>query len=313
MRQKHISFTMATADRNGISAAQQLAAAGDVLLNGALSAGYDRNGLCAASTPTAAGTMSMDGALATSTTITRFATPRYIIIYSDGDDSGVTFTITGTDFRGHEQYDTVTGPNTTATRSALKFKTVTNVRISGAGTGNIEVGSMGVGTMDVPRHVSIYCAGNMSGVTFTVYGTNRYGSDITEAITGPNATTVNGNKNFKTIERVAASGAVGTDIEVGSADELESQWIPLSREDVVGIGVALSSGASMTYSVHKTYSDIRSSSFTEDNAVALDISTALTDATTTISGSITSPVVAVRLEIVSFVSGTATLSIIPRA
>lgn len=310
MRQKSIVISPTAADRDGISAAQQLAAAGDMLLNGALSAGYDRNGLVTATTPAAAGTVAMTGALKTSATLTTLSSAQYIIIYSDGDDSGVTFTLTGTDFQGNVQYETVTGPNTTATSSTKKFLTVTNIYISGAGTGSIEVGAMGVGTLADVGHVSIYCGGDMSGVTFTIYGTDRFDNDISEAVTGPNATTVHSDYNFKTVTKVAASGAVGTNTEVGSSDQLESQWVPLDRYGGdVSIACTLSSGADMTYGAQVTRTNLQSAGFKEYSANAVAHGT-VTGETTSQVGSITAPVCGVRLAITSFVSGTVTLEVV---
>ena len=104
----------------------------DFMFDGALASGYDADGLYTSDTPTAAGTMAMDGDLATSTTLTTFASERFIEIYSDDDDSGVTFYVTGTNKEGHVITDAITGPSEIRTSSALKFMTVTNIHISGA-------------------------------------------------------------------------------------------------------------------------------------------------------------------------------------
>ncbi|MCP4613023.1 MAG: hypothetical protein GY845_30385 [Planctomycetes bacterium] len=184
-----------------------------------------------------------------------------------------------------------------------------------AGAANLTItgayASGGVATTDVPRHVSIYSSGNLSGVTFTVTGTDRFGNAISEAITGPSNATVIGLYNFKTITQVAASGAVGTNVEVGTANALESQWIPVGRTPNYGVMVVLSSGASLTYSVHYTPDDVFAASFQENDASPLDLSTDTTDATTTQDETCTAPMRALRLEITGFSSGTATFTIIP--
>jgi len=115
----------------------------------------DDNGICTAQTPAASGTLTIDGALTdsgayvpsqSSTAATRnTAWARQIAVKSSGNDSGVTFTITGTDVNGKALSETITGPNagtvyTAATLVGL-FRSVTKVEISGAGTGNIEVGT----------------------------------------------------------------------------------------------------------------------------------------------------------------------------
>ena len=119
----------------------------------------DDNGICTAQTPAAAAALTINGALTetingnavyapsqSSTAATRnTAWARQIAIKSSGNDSGVTFTVTGTDVNGKALTETLTGPNagsvyTAATLVGL-FRTVTKVEISGAGTGNIEVGT----------------------------------------------------------------------------------------------------------------------------------------------------------------------------
>ncbi len=297
-------------DRDGFVTAQQLSAALDLPLEGALASGYDRNGLCAASTPTAASTMAMDGTLAESTTKTVFASERYIEIYSDADDSGVTFQITGTNKEGHVITDTVPGPDSVRTSSTLKFLTVTNIYISGAGTGNIEIGSCGIGTMATAGAISIYSGGDESDITFTVYGTDRYGNDNSEEITGPDTETVTGSVDWLVIQKISADGAVGNDVEVGSANVVFSQWIPVDRYGGdISVGCTVSSGASFTYALQHTFSDVQAAGFQEDDANVF-VHATITGETTSQDGSYSTPISAVRAAITSFVSGTLTIDVV---
>ena len=103
---------------------------------------FDRNGISEASTPTGAGSLTLGGALVTNG-IANLSGQRKILIYSDGDDSGVSFSITGQDASGIAVTETITGPNTTTVYSTYAYKTITAVTIDGAGTGNIEVGQVG--------------------------------------------------------------------------------------------------------------------------------------------------------------------------
>jgi len=161
----------------------------------------------------------------------------------------------------------------------------------------------GVATLDVPRHVSITSASDESGDTFTITGTDRYGNALTEEITGPNATTVKGTKNFKTVTTVATDGAATGNITVGSADEADSQ---LFVTDVYGgaitYGVDLSSGADMTTEVKYTLDSIWSSSFSQETANYIaDLGANVSD----YEGSTDKPITGIRLEITGFTSGTA--------
>jgi len=176
-----------------------------------------------------------------------------------------------------------------------------------AGAGNLDIdgalASAGVATLDVARHVSIYCAGNMSAVTFTLTGTDRYGTVITEDVTGPNATTVTSAKNFKTITQVAVDGAVGTNVEVGSADEAETKWVPVGRyAGKVGINVVLNSTADFTYALQSTGDDLQEAGFQENDATAF-VDASITAETTSQAGSVDVPVSGLRLAITAYVAG----------
>jgi hypothetical protein len=101
-------------DADGIAAAQAVAGAGNLTLAGALTSG---------------GTWTASDGLA-----------RKITITSAGDDSGDTFTITGTDAEGRAQTEVVTGANTSTAMSTKYFKTVTSIADSGAAAGNVSAG-----------------------------------------------------------------------------------------------------------------------------------------------------------------------------
>ena len=69
-----------------------------------------------------------------------------------------------------------------------------------------------------PRKVTIFSAGgDVSGVDFTITGTDYLGQALVEIVTGPAAdATVTSTNFFNTISQIAASGAVTGNIEVGS-------------------------------------------------------------------------------------------------
>ena len=68
--------------------------------------------------------------------------------------------------------------------------------------------------------VSITSTANLSGITFTLTGTDADGIAQTEAVTGPNNTTVYGTKYFKTLVTVTASSTLGANIaDVGWKDD----------------------------------------------------------------------------------------------
>lgn len=104
----------AATDRDGISLAQTTAGAGNLLLNGAgvsggtYSAGFDGG--------------------------------RKITLYSLGNLSTLTFTVTGTDKNGAAQTEDITGPNATTVTGTKFFQSVTQIAVTGAVGTNVEGG-----------------------------------------------------------------------------------------------------------------------------------------------------------------------------
>lgn len=76
--------------------------------------------------------------------------------------------------------------------------------------------SAGVATLDAPRVVTVTSAGNLSGVTFTIKGTDVRGRNIVHQMAGPNNSTVATTKTFKTVTEVSVSASMGgANAEVG--------------------------------------------------------------------------------------------------
>jgi len=70
-----------------------------------------------------------------------------ITLYSSGNNSGNTFTITGTDGNGDAQTEDVTGPNAGTVNSANKYLTVTSIVSDGAIVSDIQAGILGTGAL----------------------------------------------------------------------------------------------------------------------------------------------------------------------
>lgn len=169
-------------------------------------------------------------------------------------------------------------------------------------------GVLAAGNFGCQTRVTLYSAANLSAATFTVYGTTQRGAAISEAITGPNATTVSTTRNFYTVTQVAVSAAIASNVEAGIGQTLETPWVPLSSDaPLKGISVQLSAGASMTYAVQ--YGVVPLGANDESSILALVDST-LTAKTTSAGVAVTTPFPSIRLAITSFVSGTATLRVI---
>lgn len=87
--------------------------------------------------------------------------------------------------------------------------------------------SDGVATLDAQRKVAGHSTGNIATVIFTVYGTDQAGNSITDTVTGINNSTVSTTLDFLTVTRIAASAAVGTNVEFGTTAVGASEPLPL--------------------------------------------------------------------------------------
>lgn len=165
----------------------------------------------------------------------------------------------------------------------------------------------GVAQLTQQRVVGIASTGNLSAITFTVYGTNEAGIAISESLAGPNNNTVSTTLNFLTVTQVAASAAVGTNVTVGTTDVGASAPVPLDLY-LEPFNVSLFIDVTGTVDVTVQY--------TGDDDVLTSVGpfvwfnhTDLTNETADTVGTIISPVTAVRL-LTNSGTGTAQLTVL---
>lgn len=167
------------------------------------------------------------------------------------------------------------------------------------GAGNLTItgalASGGVATMAYPYAVEAYSAGNISTVTFTVTGTDQWGRTQTGTITGVNAGAVATTKYFKTVTQIASDGAVGTDVEVGAADEI-GYVIPLEIY-AANTSIAVDISGTINFSVQKCFERLTADE--TPNWVAGGITTQTADTQTAYTG----PTAGVRLKVNSYSNG----------
>jgi hypothetical protein len=151
----------------------------------------------------------------------------------------------------------------------------------------------GVAQLTQQRVVGIASTGNLSAITFTVYGTNEAGISISESLAGPNNNTVSTTLNFLTVTQVAASATVGTNVTVGTTSVGASAPLPLDLY-LDPFNVSLFIDVTGTVDVTLQY--------TGDDDVLTSVGpfvwfnhTDLTNETSDTVGTIISPVTAVRL------------------
>lgn len=165
----------------------------------------------------------------------------------------------------------------------------------------------GVAQLGVQRVVGIASTGNLSAVTFTVYGTDQAGNTISESIAGPNNNTVSTTLNFLTVNQVAASAAVGTNVTVGTTSVGASAAIPLDVYlDPFNASLFLDVTGTVSVTVQYTGDD---NVLTSTGPFVWYDHSDLTSQTTDAVGTIISPVTAVRL-LTNSGTGTAELTVL---
>jgi len=175
-----------------------------------------------------------------------------------------------------------------------------------AAAGDVDLDGVAAGVLDTQRRVLITSAGDDTGVTFTIWGANENGGAIRETVTGADTAAVATNLDFKTVTRIAASGATDGDIIVGTNGVGSTRWanfdmhIPTPN---LGLQLALLSGSG-NVTVEYTSSPIQIPRGTPAANLGSDtprpVVTALgslTSKTANAVGSITTPITGWRLTV----------------
>ena len=104
--------------------------------------------------------------------------PRYVTITSGGNDSGITFLITGTGPSGEPQTETVTGAAIGTATSTKTFASVSSIYASGATAGDVEAGTTQSGYSQwIP--LDIYTPNQVTTISASVSGTVNYSIEYT--------------------------------------------------------------------------------------------------------------------------------------
>jgi hypothetical protein len=132
---------------------------------------------------------------------------------------------------------------------------VTIASISGAGalTLNGALVTGGVGVMDYARRIAILSAGNDSGDTMTIVGTDADGVALTEVLTMANADTAESTGYFKTVTSLTASGASAGNVTIGVADEFQSQTIVIDARSPYPCTIDVDVTGTITWTVQEMF------------------------------------------------------------
>ena len=132
----------------------------------------DADGISAAAAVGEDANLTIGGALASGGSCT-FDSGRVVTILSAGDDSGISFTVTGTDVSGDSQTESITGANAGTATGSKYFKTVTAIAAVGDPAGNVSAGiNTAAGDVIFAGRarldgLSIVCSGTAGTLSFT--------------------------------------------------------------------------------------------------------------------------------------------------
>jgi hypothetical protein len=143
--QNLITMQLAAPDDNGISASQSLGAAGNLLINGALASG---------------GIATLD-------------VPRRVLITSAGNDSSLTWIVTGTGANGLSLTESLAGGNAVGVYTNHDFSTVTSIHGSAATASTVIAGTNGIAS-SVPIIMDTIVNPATYGAAAVVSGTVNY-------------------------------------------------------------------------------------------------------------------------------------------
>ncbi len=113
--------------------------------------------IAVAQMPLAAGNLTLTG--------TQPAGAQVVTVTSDADETGITFTVYGTNAEGLTITDTIAGPNIATGSSTKYFATVTRIAIDAASVGNVSAGVTALGAgpwlpmdyIQVPFNIGFGC------------------------------------------------------------------------------------------------------------------------------------------------------------
>ena len=126
-----------------------------------------------------------------------------------------------------------------------------------AGAGSLALnGSLvtgGVAVLDTQRRVIVTSAGNDSGITWTVKGTNQSGAPITDKFAGGNVAAAQSNLDFLTVASISSSGATASTVTAGTNAVGSSEWrMPNYNITPFSLDIETFPGSGLTYNVEYT-------------------------------------------------------------
>jgi hypothetical protein len=175
-----------------------------------------------------------------------------------------------------------------------------NLTIAGA------LASGGIVTIPTAQHVTIDCAGSDAARSFIVNGTDDADNILTETLAGSSASTTTSTKNFKTITSISVDDATAGAVTAGIVSTFETRWFPINHHiSPVSYAYQVVIGTA-TFTVEGTLDNVF------DNSITPVVTTTPVQASgsSSVSGVSIIPVVAIRVKVTAYTSGTITLRLL---
>lgn len=163
---------------------------------------------------------------------------------------------------------------------------------------------LAVGSLGFERTISLTSAGNISGVNFTITGTNIRGETISETHAGPNANTVFTTAFFYSITSITTDAAVGTNTSIGIGTTGRSQWYRINYQltpVAIGLGITVSN-TDLTWTIVQTTYNVELAE-PAANSIINNADTNLVSQTTSRQGNYVVPFGACRCNITASTAG----------
>lgn len=130
---------------------------------------------------------------------------------------------------------------------------------AGALTLNGSLAAAGIATLPAQQPITLTSAGNDSGITFAISGTDYGGSPVSEVLTGANAGVATSALQYSRITSIVASGATAAAVTAGTAVAQYGPWLIVGaqrNEFATNVRAFIPVGGAANYDVQAT-SDIQ--------------------------------------------------------
>ena len=127
---------------------------------------------------------------------------------------------------------------------------------AGALTLNGAYATGGVATLPQPRRAGITSAGNDTGITWTIVGTDRTGNPISETLAGAGiGLTAQSVLDYLTVTSITSSGATASTVTAGTTGVASSAWIRLDDWALPQTAIQCDASGTVNYTVQSTLDD----------------------------------------------------------